>query len=77
MWYIYITKRTAIKKNKMMPSSATWMQPEIIILSGIRKRMTMISLTCEISNMIQMNLSVKQKQNHQTKRTDLWLPRVG
>ena len=30
--------------------------------------MTMISLICEISNMTQMNLSVKQKQTHRHRR---------
>ena len=38
---------SAIKKNKIMPFAATWMQLEIIILSEVRKRKTntiMISL---------------------------------
>ena len=29
-----------IKKNKLMPFAATWMQVEIIILSEVRKRKT-------------------------------------
>ena len=30
----------AIKKNKMMPLAATWMEPEILILSEVRKTNT-------------------------------------
>ena len=48
MWYIYTMEYySAIKKNKIMPFAATWMQLEIIILSEVRKRKTntiMISL---------------------------------
>ena len=34
MWYIYIIEYySAIKRNEIMPFSATWLQPEIIILS--------------------------------------------
>ena len=41
MWYIYTMEYySAIKKNKMMPSVATWMDLEIIILSEVRKRKT-------------------------------------
>ena len=36
MWYIYtIGYYSAIKKNKIMPFAATWMDPEIIILSEV------------------------------------------
>ena len=34
MWYIYTTEYySAIKKNKIMPSAATWRDLEIILLS--------------------------------------------
>ena len=37
MWYIYTMEYTysAIKKNEIMPSAATWMDPEMIILSEV------------------------------------------
>ena len=48
MWYLY----TAIKKNKIVPFAATWMQLEIIILIEVRQtekdKYHMISLTCGI-----------------------------
>ena len=31
---------SAIKKNEVMPSAATWMNPEIIILSKVNQRKT-------------------------------------
>ena len=39
MWYIYTMEYySAIKKNEIMPSAATWMDLEMIILSeGIQK----------------------------------------
>ena len=38
---IYIWNRIlVIKKNEIMPSAATWMDLEIIILSEVRKRKT-------------------------------------
>ena len=38
MWYIYTVEYySAIKKNELMPSVATWMNLEIIILSEVRK----------------------------------------
>jgi len=51
---------SAIKKDAIMSFSATWLQLEIIILSEIRKKNT-ISLICGLLNMIQMNLSTKEK----------------
>ena len=38
MWYIYMMEyHSAIKKNKVIPFAATWMQLEILI-SEVRKR---------------------------------------
>ena len=36
MWYVYIMEYySAIRRNKIMPFAATWMVPEIIILSEV------------------------------------------
>ena len=41
MWYIYTMEYySAIKKNKIMPFEASWMQLEMIILSQVRKKKT-------------------------------------
>ena len=48
MWYIC----TAIKKNEIMPSAATWMDLEMIIVSEIsqieKDKYHVISLICRI-----------------------------
>ena len=39
MWYIYTVKYySAIKKNKIMPFAATWMELEILILSEVSQK---------------------------------------
>ena len=52
MWYIYaVVYYSAIKKNEMMPFSATRMQLEIIILSEVKSEKDeyhVISLICGI-----------------------------
>ena len=41
MWYIYAMEYySAIKKNKIMPSVATWMELETLTLSEVRSRKT-------------------------------------
>ena len=43
MWYIYtIEYYSVIKENERMPLTATWMDPEIIILSEVSQRKTNI-----------------------------------
>ena len=53
MWCIYTMEYySAIKKNKIMPFAATWMQLEMIILSEVsqkeKDKYHMISLICGI-----------------------------
>ena len=53
MWYNYTMEYySALKKNKIMPFAATWMQLEMIILSEVsqkeKDKYHMISLTCGI-----------------------------
>ena len=39
IWYIYTMEYySAIKRNEIMPSAATWMDLEIIILSEVRQK---------------------------------------
>ena len=39
IWYIYIVGYySAIKKNKIMPFTARWMKPEIIILNEVGQK---------------------------------------
>ena len=49
--YIYTKEYySTIKKNEIMPCTATWMDPEILILSEVSQtdRYHMLSLTCAI-----------------------------
>ena len=53
MWYIYTMEYdSAIKNNEIMPFAATWMQPEIIILTEVsqkeKDKYHVISLICGI-----------------------------
>ena len=68
MVYIQMEYYSAIKKSEIMLFAATCMDLEIILLSEVsqkeKDKYHMVSLTCEIQNMAQMNLSTKQKQTH-------------
>ena len=73
LWYIYTMEYySAIKRNKIMPFAATWMDLEIIILTEVSQKDRQIYY--EITNMwnlikiIQMNLFTKQKQTHRLRR---------
>jgi len=53
MWYIYTMEYySALKKNKVMPFAATWMDLETFILSEVsqkeKDKYHMISLICGI-----------------------------
>ena len=59
MWYIHAMEYySVIKKNEIMPFTATWMQVEII-LSEVSQKEKDISLIYGIYNITQMKLSVK------------------
>ena len=66
MWYIYTMEYyLAIKKNKIMPFAATWIELETLILSEESQKENdkyhMISLISGILYMGQMNLSPEKK----------------
>ena len=49
MWNIYTMEYySAIKKNKIMPFAATWMNLRMIILSKVKDKYHVISLICRI-----------------------------
>ena len=55
MWYLYtVGYYLAMKKNKIMPFTATWMELETLILSEVsqkeKDKYHMISLICGISD---------------------------
>ena len=56
---------SAIKKKEIMPFAAAWMELEMLILSDVsqkeKDKFHLISFTCGIKNMTQMNLFTKQK----------------
>ena len=65
-WYIYTMEYySAIKRNKIMPFSATWMELESLILSEVSQKEKdkhhMISLIPGIYYMAQRNLSTEKK----------------
>ena len=53
MWYVYTMEyHPAIRKDKIMPFAAIWMEPETLILSEVNQkeedRHCMISLKCGV-----------------------------
>ena len=75
MWYIYtMDYYSAIKKNKIMPFLATWMEIEILTLSEVRKR----KIPYDITYMWNLKYGTddhiyETETDSQTQRTDLWL----
>ena len=68
MRYIYTVEYyLAIKKNKIMPFAATWMELETLILSEEsqkeKDRHHMISLICGVENMAQM-IYLQNRKDH-------------
>ena len=67
IWYTYTRKYYSdIKKNKIMPFAAKWMDLETVILSEVsqteKEKYPIISLICRLQKeVIQMNLFTKQK----------------
>ena len=64
MWYMYTMEYySAIKKNKITPFAATWMDQEILILSEVRHKGKSITYMWNLKKKkrVQMNLFTKQK----------------
>ena len=64
MWYMYTMEyHSAIKKNKIMPFAATWMDQEILILSEVRHKDKYITYMWNLKKKkrVQMNLFTKPK----------------
>ena len=74
MWYIYTMEYdSAIKENKRMPFAATWMEPEMLILSEVsQKEKDKYDIT-HIWNLIYGTIEpiYRKGKNSWTWRTDL------
>ena len=75
--YIYMFKYySAIKKNKIIPFVAIWMDLGIIILNAISQRnKNIISHMQNLKKYDVNELSYKIETYLQTYKTNLWLPR--
>ena len=75
MWYTYTMEHySTIKTNKIMPFAATWMEPEILILSQKEKDKHHITYMCNLKYGTNEPTYTKET-NSRTWRTDLWWPR--
>ena len=64
MWYVYTMEYyPAIKKNEIMPSAATWIDLEIIILSEVSQmeKDKYITYMQNLKKMIQMNFFLQNR----------------
>ena len=67
---------SAIKKNEIIPSAATWMDLELIILYEIRERQIPYDITYMWNLKYDTNeLIYKTETDSQTKKTNLWSPK--
>ena len=74
MWYIYTMEwYSAIKKNKIMLFAATWVEPEILILSEVRRIPYNITYMWNLKHGIGES-TYKTETVSQTWRAELWLP---
>ena len=81
MWYIYTMEYySAIKKNKIMPFAATWIDLEIVILKSDTER----QISYDITYMWNLKkgggtneLIYKTEVESRMQKTNLWLPGDG
>ena len=69
---------SAIKKNEIMPSAATWMELEIIILTEVSQRERQISYDITYIYNLKKNKNehiYKTERDSQTLKTNLWSPK--
>ena len=60
-----------MKKNEIIPSEATWMDLEIIILSEVRQRQILSDITCMWNLKYNTNEFIyKTETNSETQRTN-------
>ena len=62
-----------MKKTEIMPFWATWMDPEIVILTKVNQRKKNIIYMWNLKKMIQMSLFTKQRVTELENK--LWLPK--
>ena len=80
MWCMYAMEYyAAVKKNKIMPCAATWMDPEMITLSAVnsdRERQIPFDITYIWNlNNDTNKLIYKMETDSQTQKTNLCLPK--